>query len=55
MGEINNFKDLVDGIKEKTDIAEVIGELVSSPPRVLRKVIPIETDFDINKLDLKKS
>jgi len=36
------------------DVARVIAELVSSNPRVLRKIVPIEIDLELDKLERKE-
>ena len=36
------------------DIGRIVGELVTSHPRVLRKVVPIEIELEIDKLEKKR-
>jgi len=41
-------------ILRPSDIGRIVGELVTSHPRVLRKIVPIEIEIEIDKLKKKK-
>jgi len=41
-------------ILQAEDVASIVAELINSNPRVYRKIIPIEIEIDIDKLEKKK-
>ena len=51
---VNLGKEELDKILQPEDIARVIAELITSHKRVHRKIIPIEIELEIDKLEKKK-
>lgn len=52
--QVKLTKEEEDKILKPDDVARVIAEVLTSNPRVYRKIIPIDIDIDIDKLENKR-